>query len=327
MMGQNHHKKEPTPRVAVIGTGTMGAAMSRRLLASGLKVNVWSRHAASTMPLVELGATAYEEASDAVKDADVVLTMLPTMDVTAAVMLDGNALGAMAPGSIWVQMATIGTEGTEKLIAQARTVQPDVSFVDAPVSGSRGPAEKGELLILASGPQRAEQRLEPVFAALGRETLWLGPAGAGSGMKLVLNTWLAFQTEGAAEAAALAERLGVSTHALFAALRDNPLASPYSLSKLAKMEQQDYDADFALDLALKDLDLAASEGGARVVPVAAAIADRWRGLVRNGSSGLDVSAARNGLETEVPAGPSKRWPAWIVAERASSHASQPVPTA
>jgi 3-hydroxyisobutyrate dehydrogenase-like beta-hydroxyacid dehydrogenase len=117
-------------------------------------------------------------------------------------------------------------------------------------------------------------------------------------MKLVLNTWLAFQTEGAAESAALAEHLGVSTPTLFAALRNNPLASPYALSKLARMIDQDYQADFSLDWALKDLDLVASAAGPEVAPVAAAIADRWRALVHEGASGLDVSAARRGLGRE-----------------------------
>ena len=216
-------------------------------------------------------------------------------------MFDEGALPAMARSCIWVQMATVGVRATEKLVTQTRIRRPDVTFVDAPVSGSREPAEKGQLLILASGPQRAAPLLESVFDQLGRATLWLGPAGAGSAIKLVLNTWLAFQTEGAAEAAALAERMSVPTTALFAALRDNPLASPYALSKLSRMEQRDYHADFALDWALKDLDLVASEAGPGVAPVASAIADRWRGLVQKGSSGLDVSAARNGLGREVPA--------------------------
>ena len=246
-------------------------------------------------PPTDKGATAFELAADAAKEADVVITMLPTADTTEDVMFGGQGLSAMRQGSIWVQMATIGSERTERLAERIQTNRPDVVFVDAPVSGSRAPAESGQLLILASGPDTAASSLEPVFGVLGRSTLWLGPAGTGSRMKLVLNTWLAFQTEGAAEAAALAEHLGVPTPALFAALRDNPLASPYALSKLTKMVENDFHADFALDLALKDLDLAASDAGTAVVPIAAAIADRWRGLVEDGSSGLDVSAARHGL--------------------------------
>jgi 3-hydroxyisobutyrate dehydrogenase len=290
-----NQQNEPKPRVAVLGAGTMGAAMARRLLGSGMDVEVWSRHSGATAPLVEAGATAHFEAADAAREAGVVITMLPTAQATAEVMFGMGALEAMAPGAIWVQMGTIGVEPTEQLAWRTHSRRSDVVFVDAPVSGSRAPAETGQLLILASGPQDAATSLEAVFAALGRASLWLGPAGAGSRMKLVLNTWLAFQTEGAAEAAAVAERLGVPTAALFAALADNPLASPYALAKLARMADQDYHADFALDWALKDLELVASAASPEVAPLAAAIAARWRALVRNGASGLDVAAARQGL--------------------------------
>lgn len=291
----NHTDSKPMPRVAVIGTGTMGSAIALRLLDAGMEVDVWSRHAASTKPLTVAGATGHDEVSDAVRCAGVTITMLPTAEITADVMTGGNVLAAMPSESAWVQMATIGAEAAERLATEARTRRPDVVFVDAPVSGSRGPAEEGQLLILASGPAQAAELLEPVFSVLGRATLWLGPAGAGSRMKLVLNTWLAFQVEGAAEVAALAACLGVQAPGLMDALRGNPLASPYALAKLQKMLDQDDHADFSLDLALKDLDLATSEAGTNVVPLAADIADRWRALVRTGSSGLDVSAARKGL--------------------------------
>jgi 3-hydroxyisobutyrate dehydrogenase len=282
-------------RVAVLGVGTMGGAMAKRLLDAGFGVVLWSRHIESTTTLTEQGATAYDTAAEAAADADVVITMLPTAGVTGAVMLDASALQAMAPGSVWAQMATVGVDATERFAAETAQSRPDVTFVDAPVSGSRAPAEAGQLLILASGEESAEQRLEPIFGALGRATLWLGPAGGGSRLKLVLNTWLAFQAEGAAEAAALAERLGVANDSLVAALRGNPLASDYAMAKLEKMTQQDFHADFSLDWALKDLDLAVAEGGADAAPIAHAISERWQKLVDTGSSGLDVSAARQGL--------------------------------
>jgi 3-hydroxyisobutyrate dehydrogenase len=315
---QNQDTMQPMPRVAMIGTGTMGTAMGLRRLGAGMVVDVWSRRADSTMPLVAAGATAYDEASDAVEQADVVITMLPNADITTDVMVDGQVLGSVPPTSTWVQMATIGAEATERLAGETRTRRPGVTFVDAPVSGSRVPAENGQLLILASGAPAAAPLLEPVFAVLGRATLWLGPAGAGSRLKLALNTWLAFQVEGAAEVAALAEHLEVPASGLLGALEGNPLASPYALSKLSKMFQHDDHADFSIDLALKDLDLATSEAGAGVAPLAAAIAERWRGLVRSGSSGLDVSAARKGLGPGVPSRPTKRWPEWITVDALSS---------
>jgi len=282
-------------RVAVIGAGTMGNAIAIRLMDAGMLVNVWSRHTSTTKDLVAFGATAYVDVGDAVEGADVILSVLPTGDVTVGVMFDRSGVNSMRPGAIWVQMGTIGVQATERLAALTTAWRPDVTFVDAPVSGSRGPAESGQLLILASGPESAAPRLEPLFEALGRRTLWLGAAGAGSRMKLVLNTWLAFQIEGAAEAASLAHVLDVDPGSLVNALQGNPLASPYSLAKLERMLKDDFRPDFSIDLALKDLDLVASDAGTDGTPIAADIADRWRELVRGGAGGLDVAAARLGL--------------------------------
>jgi 3-hydroxyisobutyrate dehydrogenase len=297
---KNSHPDPRQPRVAVIGIGTMGHAMAGRLLGAGLLVNVWSRHPTSTREFIELGATAYADAREAVANAEVVVTMLATFDAIKEVMFEAKTLDAMAPNSTWVQMATIGVSATHQLAIKTTVLRSDVAFVDAPVSGSREPAESGQLLILASGPEKTRELLEPLFGALGKRTMWLGSAGAGSAMKLVLNTWLAFQTEGAAESAALADILGVVPTQLREALSDSPLASNYALTKLQRMLDEDFHADFALDWALKDLDLVASDSDTRATPVAGAIAKRWRNLVKSGSSGLDVSAARRGLGSARP---------------------------
>jgi 3-hydroxyisobutyrate dehydrogenase len=176
-----------------------------------------------------------------------------------------------------------------------------VYFVDAPVSGSRAPAESGQLLILASGSNEAIATVDPVFDVIGRRTLWLGPAGMGSRIKLVLNTWLAFEVEAAAEAAALATHLGIAPSSLADALDANPLTSPLATAKLAKMQSGDDRPDFSLEWALKDLELMHTSVGAGIAPIAIAIAARWQGLVDQGFGGLDVSVARLGLG--VPTGP------------------------
>jgi 3-hydroxyisobutyrate dehydrogenase len=285
----------PSPQITVIGIGTMGGAFVHRLLGAGLPVTVWSRKESDTAPFVALGASAYDSVHDAVAHADVVLTMLPTPDITRAVMLDQGALGAMAPGSTWLQMATIGSVATEQLLTATGLARPDVTFVDAPVSGSREPAESGQLVILASGPESAHPLLEAVFAALGKSTVWLGSAGVGSQMKLVLNTWLAFQIECAAESLALLEDFKVETSQLVEILSESPLASPYALAKLKKMIAADYSPDFSLALALKDLTLVESDADERSVPIASAIAERWRALATDGAGELDVAAAHQGL--------------------------------
>ncbi|MGA2970665.1 MAG: NAD(P)-dependent oxidoreductase [Acidimicrobiales bacterium] len=292
----NQESDSPVTHVAVIGAGTMGAAMATRLLNAHFDVAVWSRKPESTRSLVELGASSHSDVRDVVANADVVLTMLPNADITVEMMFNSRGLEAMQQNAIWVQMATIGTSATESIATLVRARRPDVTLIDAPVSGSRGPAESGQLEILASGDRSRAQLLENVFDVLGKKTLWLGPVGSGSQMKLILNTWLAFQIEGAAEAASLATRWNVDSSTLLVALHDSPLVSPYALGKLERIINRDFRPDFSLDLALKDLELVGTDAGDTAAPIARAIALRWRHLVETGASGLDVSAAGMGLE-------------------------------
>ena len=281
--------------VSVLGLGTMGGGMARRLLEKGFALGVWNRTPGAVAALTAAGATAHAHAGQAVASADIVLTMLPTADAVSEVMLRGGVLDAVRPGATWAQMGTIGIEATERLAAEVARRRPDVTFVDAPVSGSREPARTGRLVILASGPDRAQAILEPVFAALGQRTVWLGPAGRGSRMKLVLNTLLAFEIEAVAEVDALASKLGVPYADLVQIVAGGPLASTVEMTKLAKMEGGDHSADFSLEWALKDLDLALNASGVETTPVVMVIAERWRELVQEGYGRLDVSAARLGL--------------------------------
>ena len=294
----NDNKVTPTPRarIALLGAGTMGAGMAERLLDQSFSVDVWNRTPGSAARLAERGATAHVVAAQAVADVDIVLTMLPTGDAVNEVMVGMRTLDALRPGAVWAQMGTIGVKATDMLQSEVARARPDVLFVDAPVSGSREPARTGRLLIIASGPESARPVLEPVFGALGQRTLWLGAAGAGSRLKLVLNTWLAFEVEAAAEVASVAARLGVPYPALVDAVKGGALASGVAMAKLAKIEERDDAPDFSLEWALKDLDLAKAAAGDAVLPIAAAIAGRWRGLVAEGYGRLDVSAARMGLD-------------------------------
>jgi 3-hydroxyisobutyrate dehydrogenase len=287
-------------KVAVIGTGTMGSAVARCLLRAGFAVNVWNRSPRPALTLAALGATAYDRATDAVEDADIVLTWLPTAEAVEVVMIDGHVIDAMATRAVWAQMGTIGVDATERFDKVVHARRADVAFVDAPVSGSRGPAENGQLLVLASGPEAVTGHLEPVFDAIGRRTLWLGPTGMGTRLKLVLNTWLAFEVEAAAEGATLATRLGIAPGALASALEANPVASPLATAKLSKIQSGDDRAEFSLGWALKDLDLMHAADRADTAPVAAAIAGRWHTLVDGGLGDLDVSAARRGLGEDLP---------------------------
>jgi 3-hydroxyisobutyrate dehydrogenase len=283
--------------VAVIGAGVMGSAMAVRLLDDGHAVRVWNRSPEPVKALADAGAVVASDAREAVTGATVVITMLPTAGVAGEVMMNGGVVEAIESGAVWAQMGTIGVEATRAFDESVKNTRSDVLFVDAPVSGSKVPAERGELLVLASGPPAAPAIVDPVFGVIGRRTVWLGPAGMGSRMKLVLNTWLAFEIEAAAEIAALTGAFGITDEALTSTIAGSPLVSTFAATKLAKMQARDDSTEFSLGWALKDLDLVAEAAPDGAAPIARAIAERWRGVVAEGAGGLDVSAARRGLDT------------------------------
>jgi 3-hydroxyisobutyrate dehydrogenase len=281
--------------VAVIGSGIMGSAMARNLVAAGIDTRVWDRSPSATGPLADAGAVVAASAPDAVKGADVVITMLPTADVLDSVIFDGSVTGAFATGCVWAQMGTIGVEATLRTNERLAALRPDVTFVDAPVSGSKGPAQLGQLLILASGPSAAADALRPVFGVLGRKTVWLGEAGKGSQMKLVVNAYMSILIEGLAETLELADRLDIGHRQLWDVIEGGPLDAPIADAKLQKMDQHDFAAEFPLEWALKDVDLAIGAAHGETPPLLAALSTQWHAAVAAGHGRQDISAARLAL--------------------------------
>lgn len=284
--------------VALLGTGIMGSAMARNLLAAGLPVTVWDRSRDATARLADAGAQVAASAAEAVRDARVVITMLPTPDVVESVIFGNEVAEAFAQDAVWAQMGTIGVEATARINERLGKLRPDVLFIDAPVSGSKGPAESGQLLILASGPEGAKRPLEQPFAAIGRNTVWLGEAGQGSRLKLVVNAYMATLIEGVAEALELAVRLGIDTVRVAEAIEGGPLDAPIADAKLHKIERGDYAPEFPLEWALKDVDLAISAADGGALPLLAALSRQWHIAVDAGHGREDVSAARLALGKE-----------------------------
>ena len=212
--------------VAVLGIGAMGHGMAASALRAGIPTIVWNRTMEATRDLAELGAEVAGTAAGAARRAGIVVTMVTDADAVLSVARDQGMLAAMAPGAIWAQMSTIGVAGTDRVAAMAGAERPDVMLLDAPVSGSKDPAERGQLTIFASGPGEARPRVAPLFDALGQRTIWVGEAGAGTRLKLVNNTWLAFAAEAVAASVALARRLGLETETVADALGGGPLVSP-----------------------------------------------------------------------------------------------------
>jgi len=286
--------------VAVIGVGIMGSAMARNLVAAGVNTRVWDRSASATGPLADAGAVVAASARDAVHSAGVVITMLPTAEVVDSVIFDGGVAGAFADGCVWAQMGTIGVPATLRTRDRLAARRPDVMFVDAPVSGSKGPAQQGQLLILASGPAAAAEAVRPVFDVLGRKTVWLGEAGKGSQVKLVVNAYMSILIEGVAETMELADRFGIGHQQLAEVIEGGPLDAPIAGAKFHKMDQRDFAAEFPLEWALKDVDLVIDAAGGQVLPLLAALSGQWHAAVAAGYGRQDISAARLALASPSP---------------------------
>ena len=295
---------EPGDTVAVLGTGIMGSAMARNLVAAGLRTTVWDRSEQATAALASAGALAAASPQEAVSDAQVVITMMPTADAVESVMFTDRVAQALARGAVWAQMGTIGVAATTGFAGRLVRLRPDVLFVDAPVSGSKGPAETGQLLILAAGPPVAAAIAAPAFAAIGRKTVWLGAAGQGSRMKLVVNAYMSTLIEGVAEALELASRLGIDPAGLAQVIEGGPLDAPIADAKLHKMQSGDFAPEFPLEWALKDVDLAIAATDGDRLPLLEALSRQWRTAVDAGHGREDISAARVALGSQTGRGPA-----------------------
>jgi 3-hydroxyisobutyrate dehydrogenase len=250
----------------------MGLGMSRNIAKAGFDVRAWNRTRDQAEPLADDGITVVDSPTEAVEGADVIITILSDGDAVREVA--EQFLPAAGDDAIWLQMSTIGHESTDRCIAIARDT--GLAFVDAPVLGTKQPAEEGKLVVLASGPGEARERVQPIFDAVGQRTVWVGEAGKGSRLKVAVNVWIVALVEGAAEALALAEGLGLDPKLVIEAVSGGPLDLPYLQIKGGMMLERDFPASFKLALAAKDARLAAqaAEEAGLDLPLVAAIAER-----------------------------------------------------
>jgi 3-hydroxyisobutyrate dehydrogenase len=259
--------------VAVLGAGgTMGLPMARNIARAGLRVRAWNRSPEKMRPLADDGAHLADDARAAVEGADVVITMLADADAVLAVM--GDAIDAMREGAVWLQTSTIGEAGIEACAELAEG--HGIRLVDAPVLGTKAPAEQGELIVLGSGPEGLRDGLAPIFDAIAQRTMWVGETGAGTRLKVVVNSWIVTVVEGGAETIALAEGMGVDPTLLFEALEGGALDLPYLRMKGEAIAARDFDPSFSLRLAAKDAALVQESAGRRDLGLPALAAIRRR---------------------------------------------------
>jgi len=242
--------------VAVLGAGgTMGFPMARNLTRAGFEVRAWNRSREKAEPLTEDGAQVLDSPAQAAQGASMILTMLADGDAVIDSMSgDAGVLGHdvddLGKDTIWLQMSTIGELATERCLQLAR--EHALELVDAPVLGTKEPAQQGKLVVLASGPEELQQRLRPVFEAIGQRSMWVGEAGSGTRLKLATNSWILSVVEGAAETLALAEGMGLDPQLVLDAVAGGPLDLPYLQMKGKAIMQRNFEPSFRLALAAKD---------------------------------------------------------------------------
>lgn len=276
--------------VAVLGTGTMGSAMARTLSSAGLVVRAWNRTRERAEPLAADGVTVARDAAEAVRGADAVLTAL--YDGPAVLAAMRAAAPGLSEGTVWLQSSTVGPDGLVPLAEFA--AEQGLHLLDAPVLGTRGPAEAGELTVLVAGPSALRPRVAPALDAIGAGTRWLAEEpGAASRLKLVLNNWVLTLVNGTAETLALAEGLGADPHEVLGTLAGGPLDVPYLHAKARSIMEGAYEAAFPLSGARKDAELicrAARKAGVRL-DATPALTERLRRAEEQGHGADDAAAS------------------------------------
>ncbi|MEV5874422.1 NAD(P)-dependent oxidoreductase [Streptomyces sp. NPDC052101] len=293
-----------TPTVSVLGTGIMGAAMARNLARAGLGVRAWNRTREKAEPLAADGIRVTGTSAEAVEGADAVLTMLYDGNTVLEVMRE--AAPALRPGTVWAQCTTAGVELVADLAGFAR--EHGLVFYDAPVLGTRQPAEAGQLTVLAAGPEEGRETVTPVFDAVGAKTVWTGEDGAtgsASRLKLVANSWVLAVTAATGEVLALSKGLGVDPQGFFDLVEGGPLDMGYLRAKSALvLDEKLTPPSFAVATAEKDARLivrAGERAGVRL-DVAEATAERFARAAAQGHAGEDMAAAYFASFDEQPGG-------------------------
>lgn len=276
--------------VAVLGSGIMGAAAARSLLRAGLAVRVWNRTAAKAEPLTADGATVATSVQDAVRDADVVLVFVFDTDAVVDVLTE---MRESVGDAVVLQASTIGVEGTRR--AAETAAEHGITLVDAPVLGTKQPAEQGMLTILISGDAAAIERATPVLDAIGARTIRVGDrVGQASALKLVVNSWVGTLTAGLGQSIAFAEQLDVDPALFLEVLAGGATDTPYAHLKGASMIEHSYPTSFSVDGVVKDVGLmrAAAEEVGVDDTILAAVEQVFTTTASNGLGGDDMAAVR-----------------------------------
>jgi 3-hydroxyisobutyrate dehydrogenase-like beta-hydroxyacid dehydrogenase len=278
-------------KVGFIGLGIMGSRMAANLQARGFKLVVFNRTRDKAAALLRGGATFGRSLVSVGDEAEILVTMLANPEAVEAVALGTSGfLRSLRPGSIWINSSTVNPSFARRMAAEAR--DNGVRYLDAPVSGSKDAAERGDLLFMVGGDATDLEVCRPLLAAMGARIVHVGAVGLGSGLKMVNNLLGAVAMAAFAEGAALGEALGVPRQTMFDTLLGGPMVAPIVAGKRAKIERDNYEPDFSMRWMQKDLHLAAISGYEAGVPlpVVNVTKEIYRMAMREGYADLDYGA-------------------------------------
>jgi 3-hydroxyisobutyrate dehydrogenase len=278
-------------RITFLGLGLMGAAMARRLLDHGFELTVWNRNAARAEPLVARGARLAATPAEAARGADAVIAMIADDEASRSVWLgESGALAAMDRGALAIDSSTLTVEWMRELGVAAES--RGVGFLDAPVTGSKPQAEAGALNFLVGGEAATVERARPLFAAMGRGHVHVGPSGGGALLKLINNFMCGVQLASLGEAVGMAQRSGLDVKLAAEVLAAGSPGSPIVKMVVERMVARDYTPNFVVSLMVKDLTYAMRTFAAEGIELADARAarDRFSDAAAAGYHDRDIAA-------------------------------------
>lgn len=278
-------------KVGFVGLGIMGSRMAGNLLKAGNELVVYNRTKEKAETLVARGAVLAETPAQVAEHVQVVITMLTDPDAVVAVSLGNEGfLDGLGGGSLWIDCSTVNPSFSVKMAGES--VKRGVRFIDAPVAGSKVPAERGELIFFAGGDDVDIEFSWPLLKAMGKTIFSVGGHGMGAAMKMVNNLLLGGAIAAFSEGMVLGEELGISRKTLFDALLSSPVAAPILGLKRPMIESGNFEANFPLRLMHKDLHLAsvtAYECGV-ATPAAGAVKEAFALALREGLGEMDLAA-------------------------------------
>ncbi len=253
-------------KLGFIGLGNMGSRIAQRLLGRGYELTAYDQDDTKAEALVPSGAVPANDIAELAQSADVILSCLTNDEAVQSVYAGSEgAFAAARPETVVLEMSTISPESSRELHNQGAKLGVDV--MDVAISGSTPAAEQGALTLLAGGNAELFQAAQPIFAAIARQYFHLGPPGAGTTMKLVVNTLLGVGMQAVAEAVVLGESAGLNRKLLLEVLSHTAVVAPAHFGKLARIERNDYSPQFSLRLMNKDFQLILKVAAEENVPM------------------------------------------------------------